>query len=73
MTLTIPHLTIRDKTTNNNYERSLTQLFHNLQKYISLTILQTLEKLCKMRDHGMVDSQPVLTETIKQDSSKHQL
>ena len=58
MTLTIPHLAIRDKTTNNNYERSLTQLFHNLQKYISLTLLRTLEKLCKKRDHGMVDLQP---------------
>ena len=83
MTLTIPHLAIRDKTTNNNYERSLTQLFHNLQKYISLTLLRTLEKLCKKRDHGMVDLQPffffkrrvdlqpVLIET--QDSSRHQV
>ena len=38
---------------------------HNLQKYISLTLLQTLEKLCKKRDHGMVDLQHVLTETLR--------
>ena len=66
-------MAIHDKTTNNSYERSLTQLSHNQQKYISLTLLRTLEKLCKKRNHGMVDSQPILTETIKQDSSKHQL
>ena len=64
---------ICDKTTNNNYGRSLTQLFHNLQKYISLTLLRTLEKLCKKRDHGIVDLQPILTETLKQDSSRHQV
>ena len=66
-------MTICDKTTNNNYERSLTQLSHNHQKYISLTLLRTLEKLCKKRDHGMVDLQPILTETLKQDSSRHQV
>ena len=65
-------MAICDKTTNNNYERSLTQLSHNLQMYISLTLLQTLEKICK-RDYGMVDLQPVLTETLKQDSSRHQV
>ena len=66
-------MAIHDKTTNNNYERSLTQLSHNLQKYISLTLQQTLEKLCKKRDHGMVDLRPMLTETLKQDSSRHQV
>ena len=66
-------MVIPDKTTNNNYEKNLTQLSHNLQKYISLTILRTLEKLCKKRDHGMVDLQPVLIETLKQDSSRHQV
>ena len=66
-------MVIRDKTTNNNYERSLTQLSHNLQKYISPTLLRTLEKLCKKRDHGMIDLQPVLTKTLKQDSSRHQV
>ena len=49
-----------------NYERSLTQLSHNLQKYISLTLLRTLEKLCKKRDYGMIDLQLVLTKTLKQ-------
>ena len=44
-----------------------------MQKYISLTLTQTLEKLCKKRDHGMVDLQPVLTKTLKQDSSWHQV
>ena len=66
-------MAIRDKTINKNYERNLTQLSHNLQKYISLTLLRTLEKLCKKRDHGMVDLQPVLIETLKQDSSRHQV
>ena len=66
-------MAIRDKTTNKNYERNLTQLSHNLQKYISLTLLRTLEKLCKKRDHGIVDLQPILTETLKQDSSRHQV
>ena len=66
-------MVICDKTTKGNYERSLTQLSHNQQKYISLTLLRTLEKLCKKRNHGMVDLQPVLTETLKQDSSRHQL
>ena len=51
----------------------LTQLSHNIRKYISLTLTQTLEKLSKKRDHGMVDLQPVLTETLKQDSSRHQV
>ena len=27
----------------------------------------------KKRDHGMVDLQPVLSETLKQDSSRHQV
>ena len=62
-------MAIHDKTTNNSYERSLTQLSHNQQKYISLTLLRTLEKLCKKRNHGMVDLQPILTKTPKQDSS----
>ena len=66
-------MAIRDKTTKSNYARSLTQLSHNLQKYISLTLLRILEKLCKKRDHGMVDLQPVLTETLEQDSSRHQV
>ena len=61
-------MAIHDKTTNINYERSLTQLSHNLQKYISLTLLRTFEKLCQKRDHGMLDLQLVLTETLKQDS-----
>ena len=66
-------MAIHDKTIKSNYERSLTQLSHNQQKYISLTILQTLEKFCKKRDYGMVDLQPVLTKTLKQDSSRHQV
>ena len=66
-------MAIRDKITNKNYERSLTQLPHNLQKYISLTLLRTLEKLCKKRNHGMVDLQPILTKILKQDSSRHQV
>ena len=66
-------MAIHDKTTNINYERSLTQLSHNIQKYISLTLTRILEKICKKRDHGMVDLQPVLTETLKQDSSRHQV
>ena len=64
---------IYDKTTKSNYERSLTQLSHNIQKNISLTLTRTLEKLCKKRDHGTVDLQLVLTETLKQDSSRHQV
>ena len=51
----------------------LTQLSHNIQKYISLTLTWNLKKLCKKRDHGMVDLQPVLTETLKQDSSRYQV
>ena len=66
-------MAIHDKTTKSNYERSLTQLSHNLQKYISLTLIWTLAKLCKKRDHGMVYLQHVLTETFKQDSSRHQV
>ena len=66
-------MAIRDKTKKGNYERSLTQLSHNIQMYISLTPTQTLEKLCKKRDHGMVDLQLVLTETLKQHSSRHQV
>ena len=66
-------MAIRDKTSKTNYERSLTQLSHNIQKYISLTITQILEKLCKKRDHGMVDLQPILTKTLKQDLLKHQV
>ena len=66
-------MTIHDETTKRNYERSLTQLSHNIQNYISLTLTQILEKLCKKRDHGMVDLQPILTETLKQDSSRHQV
>ena len=66
-------MAICDKTTKNNYERSLTQLSYNIQKYISLTLTRTLEKLCKKRDYGMVDLQPVLTETLKQDSSRYQV
>ena len=66
-------MAIRDKTTNNNYERSLAQLSHNLQKHISLNLLQTLEKFCRKRDHDMVDLQHVLTKTLKQDSSRHQV
>ena len=42
-----PPLAIRDKTTNSNYERSLTHLSHNLQKYINLTRQQTLDKFAK--------------------------
>ena len=64
---------IRDKTIKRNYERSLTPLSHNIQKNISLTLTRTLEKLCKKRDRGMVDLQPILTETLKQDSSRHQV
>ena len=64
-------MVICDKTTNSNYERSLKQLSHNLQKYISLTLLRILEKLCQKRDHGMLDLQLVLTETLKQNSSRH--
>ena len=59
-------MAIHDRTTKRNYERSLTQLSHNIQKYISVTLLWTLEKLCKKRDHDMVDLQPVITETLKQ-------
>ena len=66
-------MAIHDKTTKNNYERSLTQLSHNIQKYINLTLTRTLEKICKKRDHGMVDLQPVLTETLKQNSLRHQV
>ena len=66
-------MAICDKTTKNNYERSLTQLSHNIQKYISLTLTWNLKKLCKKRDHGMVDLQPVLIETLKQDSSRYQV
>ena len=73
MALTISPLAIRQQTTKINYERSLTQLSHNLQKYIRLTRTWTLEKLCKKRDHGMVDLQPVLTETVKHDSSRYQV
>ena len=61
----MPPLGIRDKTTRSNYERSLTQLSHNIQKYISLTITRTLEKNFKKRDHGMIDLQPILTETLR--------
>ena len=64
---------IRDKITKSNYERSLTQLSHNLQMYISLTQQWTLKKLCKKRYHSMVDLQPFLSKTLKQDSSKHQV
>ena len=32
-----------------------------------------LEKLCKKVDHGMKDLQPILAETLKQDSSRHQV
>ena len=64
-------MAIHDKTTKSNYERSLTQLFHNLQKYVSLTLQRTLEKLYKKRDHGMLDLQLVLTKTLKQDSLRH--
>ena len=35
--------------------------------------LGTIEKLCKKRDHGMIDLQLVLIETLKQDSSRHQV
>ena len=66
-------MAIHDKSTKCNYERSLTQLSHNIQKYISLTLTWTLEKLCRKRDHGMVDLQPILTKTLKQDSSRHQV
>ena len=64
-------MAILDKTASNNYERSLTQLSHKLQKYISLTLLRTLEILCKKGDHDIVDLQPILTKTLKQDSLKH--
>ena len=64
---------IRDKITKSNYERSLTQLSHNLQMYISLTQQWTLKKLCKKRYHSMVDLQPFLSKTLKQDSSRHQV
>ena len=66
-------MAIPKKTTKSNYERSLTQLSHNIQKYIGLTLLWTLEKLCKKRDHGMVDLQPIIIETLKQESSRHQV
>ena len=66
-------MVIHDKTANNNYERSLTQISHNLQNYINLTLLQTLEKICKKRDHDMVDLQLVLTEILTQGSSSHQV
>ena len=38
---------INDKTTKSNYKRSLTQLSHNLQKYISLTLQRTLKNFAK--------------------------
>ena len=66
-------MAIPKKTTKSNYERSLTQLSHNIQKYISLTWTWTLENLCKKRDHGMVDLQPIIIETLKQESSRHQV
>ena len=66
-------MAIRDKTEKKNYERSLTQLSHNIQKYINLTLTRTLEKFCKKRDHEMVDLQPILTETLKRNSSSHQV
>ena len=43
------------------------------KKYISLTLLRTFEKLFKKRDNGIVDLQLVITETLKQDSSRYQV
>ena len=37
-------MAICDKTTKSNYEKSLIQLSHNIQRYISLTLTRTLEK-----------------------------
>ena len=76
MTLAISPFVIPWQNHKHNYERSIKQKLHNYyksQKYISLTNTISSWKICKKRDHGIIDLQLVLFETLKQDSLRHQV
>ena len=75
MTITISPFGNPWQNHKHDYERSIKQQLYNLYKsqkgknYTSLT--NTMSKLCKKRDHDKIDLQLVLSETLKQDSSRH--